>query len=478
MFSSMNSRRAPLFVDLDGTLVASNCALELLFLRVKRRPQDLLKMPYWFSRGRSYLKARLADDDSLDVSLLPYREDFCAYLRAERADQRLLYLATAADSRIAHRIAAHLGFFEGVLASDSNVNLKGIRKLAAIMQIADSGFTYAGDSSADLPIWAAAESAILVNAPSYVLKRLSAEGKVERIFASERCTLQDIIGALRAHQWLKNLLVFVPLLTSFRFSQIVPLLHSVGAFLAFSSCASATYVLNDLFDLASDRAHHNKRNRPFAAGRLSIPTGLQLALVAIGCGLGLAAWQSPELLSVTLGYIMTTVVYSLYLKKRVLMDVIVLAGLYIVRVFAGAVAIRVAVSVWLLAFAFFVFLSLALVKRCSELVALRSAGVNRARGRDYGVPDLQILWPMGVATAVCSILVFALYINSGDMPTHYRRPYLLWLVAVGLFYWLGRMWIKTSRGEMNDDPLVYAIRNNSSRIVIAAMIVVTIAAYF
>jgi 4-hydroxybenzoate polyprenyltransferase/phosphoserine phosphatase len=471
------TNQSPLFVDLDGTLIASDLLLECLLLRAKHRPLDLLKVPFWLVRGRAYLKARLADD-RLDVTQLPYRKELCEHLASERAKGRPIYLATAADDRLASKVAEHLGLFDGVLASDGEKNLKSVRKLDAIRKIAKAGFAYAGNSRDDLVIWTKAESAILVNAPRAVARQLQCSGKVEQVFSLPGGRWRDLVRVVRVHQWLKNLLVFVPLLTSFRITQTSGICASILAFVAFSLCASATYVTNDLLDIQSDRAHPRKRFRPLASGRLPIPVGIAVAATTLCLGLAVAAAQSFTFATLISAYLVITTTYSWYLKTRVLLDVIVLAGLYTIRIIGGAIAIGVPTSVWLLAFALFVFLSLALVKRCSELMTLKSIGLVETRGRNYEVNDLKVLWPMGVATAVGSVLVFALYINSADMPTHYRTPSLLWLVALQLFYWLGRLWIKTGRGEMSDDPLVYALTDFGSRVLIAGMVATTLAAYF
>jgi 4-hydroxybenzoate polyprenyltransferase len=475
--AKFRSDQLPLFVDLDGTLIASDSLLECLLLRVKQRPLDLFKVPFWLVRGRAYLKARLADD-RLDVTQLPYRKELREHLEGERARGRPIYLATAADGRIASRVAEHLGLFEGVLASDGKRNLKSVRKLDAIRKIAKAGFAYAGNSRADLVIWTEAESAILVNTPRAVAQQVQRSGKVEKIISSQGGILRELVHVLRVHQWLKNMLVFVPLLTSFQITQTSGICKSIMAFVAFSLCASATYVMNDLLDIQSDRAHPRKRFRPLASGRLSIPVGIAVAAAALCLGLAVAAAQSFAFVAVVSAYLVITTAYSWYLKTRVLLDVIVLAGLYTIRIIGGAIAIGVPTSVWLLAFALFVFLSLALVKRCSELMTLNSVGVAESHGRNYEVNDLKVLWPMGAATAVCSVLVFALYINSADMPTHYGTPSLLWLVALELFYWIGRLWIKTGRGEMSDDPLVFALTDFGSRVMIAGMVATTLAAYF
>ena len=476
--SGPGAAATPLFVDLDGTLVATNTLLECLLLRLRHRPLDLLKLPLWLWRGRAYVKARLAEDDRLEVGRLPYRGDLCDQLRRVHAEGRRVYLATAADQRIAHRIARHLGFFDAVLASDGQRNLRAREKLAAIRDVAARDFDYAGNARDDLVIWRAARSAIVVGARSGLVRRVARLGRPAQIMPATASPWREIVRALRVHQWLKNLLVFVPLLTSFRFTDPGVLTHSLVAFFAFCFCASSIYIVNDLLDLEADRAHPRKRFRPFAGGTLSIPVGLLVAASGMGLGLGLAGWDSQHLLAIMLVYVATSTAYSIHLKTRVLADVIVLAILYTLRIFAGAAGTGIPLSVWLVAFSVLVFLSLGLVKRCSELMLLQREGRQVIRGRDYVLDDLKIFWPMGVATSVGAVLLFAFFIHFGGVQAHYRTPALLWIVAVGLFYWLSRMWIKTARGEMTDDPLVFALRDAGSRTVIAGMILVTVAARY
>jgi 4-hydroxybenzoate polyprenyltransferase len=472
-------REPPLFVDLDGTLIASDSLLECILFCAKQHPLDFLKLPIWLLRGRAHFKACLsAAADGLDVARLPYNEDLCRYLRREKATGRAIYLATAADGQLACRVADHLGLFDGVIASNASENLKGVRKLEAIQKIAGSEFVYAGNSRDDLVIWKEAASAIVVSAPRAVMEQAQRSAKVEKIFPRPAPILREMLEVMRPYQWLKNVLVFVPLLVSFRITDIGSVSSAIMAFIAFSLCASATYVMNDLLDVHSDRHHPRKRFRPFASGQLPILVGLGLILCGLGLGLSVAALESIHLLAVVSLYLAITVAYSYYLKTRVMLDVVILAALYAIRIVGGAASIGASMSVWLLAFALFVFLSLALVKRCAELIALKAAGLLKSHGRNYGVEDLTVLWPIGIATAVCSVLVLALYINSGDMPKHYATPSLLWLVTLGLFYWLGRMWIKTARGEMTDDPLVYSLRDFGSRTVIGGMVLMTLAAYF
>jgi 4-hydroxybenzoate polyprenyltransferase len=485
MLTQSSSRRvgagleAPLFVDMDGTLIASDSLLECMLFCLKDRPLDLLRLPMWLVRGRAYLKERLAAAaDRLDVGLLPYNQEFCQHLRAERVKGRALYLATAADRQLAFRVADHLRLFDGVLASDGTRNLKGVRKLEAIREVAGEKFAYAGNARADLVIWNEAESAILVGAPSAVVARARASANVEQVFPRPTQVFQEMMRVTRPYQWLKNVLVFVPLLTSFRITNFWAAAASIMAFTAFSLCASSSYVVNDLLDIDSDRHHPRKRFRPFASGQLPISVGFTMIICGLSFGLSVAALQSAQLLAVAALYFAIAAAYSYYLKTRVILDVVILAILYAIRILGGAAAIGVSVSVWLLAFALFVFLSLALVKRCAELFALKSAGLTESFGRNYAVDDLPVLFSLGIATAVCSVLILALYINSGAIPQHYATPSLLWIVALGLFYWLARMWIKTARGEMTDDPLVYSLRDFGSLTVIGGMVIMTLAAYF
>ncbi|MDP2904078.1 MAG: UbiA family prenyltransferase [Methylovulum sp.] len=280
------------------------------------------------------------------------------------------------------------------------------------------------------------------------------------------------------HQWLKNLLLFVPLLTAFSFQDIDKLQAVILAFFAFSMSASATYMGNDIWDLDSDRAHPRKKNRPFASGQIPILKGILAAMVLLMLGLVLAYNVSVHFLWMLLLYLATTTTYTAVLKRYVLIDVLVLSLLYTLRIIAGSIAVGVPTSTWLLAFSVFIFFSLALVKRCSELVALQQTGRQTTHGRDYRTSDLAVLWPLGVSSALSSVVVFGLFISAAETHASYVSPQGLWFVAIGLIYWLARLWIKTSRGEMHDDPLVFAVRDFGSRITILAMIGATLAAHF
>ncbi len=474
----ITATNTPLVVDLDGTLTPTDTLVESLVKVVKQSPLNLLRIPLWLLKGRASFKEAIAAQTGIAAEYLPYREPLLDYLREEKAKGRQIVLATAAHHTIADGVAKHLGLFDQVLATETGHNLKGKAKLQAIQEKVGESFVYAGDSQADVPIWKAAQAAVLVNVTSSMVETLRQGVRIEREFQGEVAGLSVWLRALRVHQWLKNLLLFVPLLTAFSFTDVGKLASMVLAFLAFSLAASATYMVNDLWDLENDRAHPRKRLRPFASAQLPILHGLAIAAATLLLAFGLAFTVSTGFFLMLLLYLVLTSAYSWALKEYVLIDVLILSFLYTLRILAGSVAIGIATSSWLLAFSVFMFLSLALVKRCAELVSLGESGAAATRGRDYRVTDLVVLWPLGVGAALSAVVVFGLFISAPETQGRYGTPQLLWLVAIGLIYWLARLWVKTSRGEMHDDPVVYAIKDRGSRVTLFAMIAVMLAAHF
>ena len=469
---------APLVVDLDGTLTPTDTLIESIVKVIQRTPLNLVRLPFWLMKGRAAFKDAIAAHGGITVEHLPYCQPLLDYLREEKAKGRQIVLATAAHHSIAEGVARHLGMFDQVLATEAGHNLKGRAKLQAIQEKVGEAFVYAGDSQGDVPIWKAAQAAVLVDVSSITADTVRQRVPIEREFQGERAGLVVWLRAMRVHQWLKNLLLFVPLLTAFSFMDVTKLATMALAFLAYSFAASATYLVNDLWDLENDRAHPRKRLRPFASGRLPILHGVAVAAGALLLAFFLACAVSTGFFLMLLLYLVLTSAYSLVLKEYVLMDVVMLSLLYTLRILAGSVAIGIVTSSWLLAFSVFMFLSLALVKRCAELVSLDENGKEATRGRDYRVTDLVVLWPLGVGAAVSAVVVFGLFISAPETQARYGTPQLLWLVAIGLIYWLARLWVKTSRGEMHDDPVVYAIRDRGSRITVFSMIAVMLAAHF
>lgn len=459
-----------LFVDLDGTLLRGDLLWESLSSSVRFNPLAALRGIGNLAEGRAALKQSLARSSAIDVTVLPYRESLLEWIRGEAHRGREVYLATAADELLAERVADHLKVFSGVIASDGKANRKGSAKLDAIREmVGNRAFDYAGNGRDDLPIFAHARRAIVVAAAPDVLRAAQGSGNVERVFPEQQ-NLSAWWRAVRPHQWLKNLLVFVPLLTAFKFGDLALIQSAVLGFIAFCLAASAGYLVNDILDLQVDRRHPRKRFRPLAAGDISIGAGLLAAALLGGAALLIAFAVSRILVAWLLIYLACTFAYSLRLKRTALFDIAMLAMLYTCRVLAGGAAIGVAVSFWLLAFAAFMFFSLALVKRCGELIALRDRQEETAGGRAYLVKDLAVLQPLGIATSVAAVLVFALFMSSPDVAARYRTPDMLWITLAALMLWLARIWLMANRGAMNDDPLVFAISNRMSIVLLALML--------
>lgn len=467
---------APLFVDLDGTLIKTDLLVESFIGLLKRHPLLALQVPFWLLRGKAYLKHRIAERIALNPEALPYHVELLDYLKVQRAEGRSLYLATASNIRYAEAVAGHLDIFEGVLASDHSRNLSGHRKLEAIRERCPDGFAYAGNDRVDEPIWESAQAAILVNAPAAVAARVSASRPVEAEFAAVPAGLKPWLRAIRPHQWLKNLLVFLPLLPIANSATPSMAGMALLAFAAFSLCASSVYLLNDLADLEADRAHPRKRKRPFASGSLPALSGLALAPLLLLSAFALTIWMPWQFAAVLGIYWVSTTAYTFFLKRYALIDVITLAGLYTLRVLGGAAAIAVVPSFWILAFSMFIFFSLALAKRYAELHAMRALDREGAKGRGYQVADLSTVQLMGVASGYLAVLVMALYLNSPEIIERYGHVQLLWGVCPLLMLWVSRVWLKAARGEMADDPLVFAVRDRMSRYVLAATVAVILMA--
>jgi 4-hydroxybenzoate polyprenyltransferase len=466
----------PLYVDLDGTLTYSDLLLESVFALLRRNPLYVFFLPWWLLSGKANLKEQVAQRVDVDVTNLPYHPVFLEFLKTEHARGRRMILATASSRRYAEQVAQHLGVFAEVLGSDATHNLAGEAKRDVILaHNHGQPFDYAGNERKDVAIWRRARAALVVNASDSVVGAATRVTQVQQIFDRPAGGALRYLHALRPHQWLKNLLLFVPLLTAHQWGNHAAVGHLLLAFLAFGLAASSVYVLNDLLDISADRLHPRKRARPFASGALPLLHGLLLVPAFAGVGVLVAALVSRELVSALLVYLLLTTSYSLYLKRYALIDVLLLAGLYTLRVMAGAIAIDVPLSFWLLAFSVFLFFSIALLKRCTELRALRDGTRASTAGRDYQINDLSDLRAMGMASGYIAVLVFALFINSPEVAERYTHPQLLWLSCPALLYWVSRIWIKQGRGEMHDDPLLFALRDPASWAVLIGLLVVVLA---
>jgi 4-hydroxybenzoate polyprenyltransferase/phosphoserine phosphatase len=453
----------PLVIDLDGTLLRTDSLHESTLLLLRGGPYRAFSLPLWLAGGKARMKREIAQRVELDVAGMPYHEELVTWIGAERERGRRIVLATAADARVAYAVSAHLGLFDEVIASDGAVNRSAHRKAALLVEkFGERGFDYAGNSRDDLPVWERARRAIVVSAPAGVRRAAAERTEVEREFAGQRGGLRAWIKALRLHQWMKNLLLFLPLLGAHQIFDPVLLTKAVVAFLAFGLCASSVYVVNDLMDLESDRHHPRKRLRPFALGVLSPLAGAAVAGILLVASLAIAWWVAPAFLAWLLIYFAITVAYTFWLKRKEIVDALSLAALYTLRIIAGGAAVGLAASFWLLAFSLFLFLSLAFVKRYSELQIMLEQGRDEAKGRGYRTDDLPLIQTLGVVSGFAAVLVLALYINGETVLRLYSRPEVMWLTVPILLYWITRVWIKTHRGLMHDDPVLFALKDRVS----------------
>ena len=452
----------PLCVDLDGTLILTDSLHEQALLLLRENPLGFFSALIRLPRGIPAFKQHLAKQVDLPLGSLPYNEKFISYLRSEADKGRRLLLVTAADRSIADRIAEHLGLFETTLATDGEQNLKAYAKVTAIRQYTGCrAFDYAGDSSADVPVWKESSSAILVNTSTTLEKKMRNDNdiRISHAFPAKPSGVRTILRAVRAHQWVKNLLVLAPLFLSHQLTDLPKLRISLMAMFVLCMAASATYIINDLLDISSDRSHPRKRTRPFASGDLSIRVGVILASILLVSAIGFGLWLPATAQLFVLGYFVSSSLYTVYLKRMLILDIVTLAGLYTLRILYGGAAANIEISPWTLAFSLFLFISLAVCKRLTELRDRAAAEELETKGtvpgRAYLLQDMNVLTALGCASGFVAIQVLTLYLQSPDVIALYRRPALLWLLVPALAYWIGRIMVLAHRGQIHDDPIVF-----------------------
>ena len=467
----------PICSDLDGTLVKSNMLMETLAALLKQQPLAALAVPFWLLRGRARLKRELAKRVDTDASLLPYDVKLVGFLRGQHEAGRKIVLSTAADAIVANKIAAHLGIFDDVIASDGQTNVKGETKAAILVKrFGERGYDFVGEDRFDMACWHHAHGAIVVGNRAGVRRKLEAMDLPQQHIERDGHPVRAFFRALRAYQWAKNLLLLVPLVTAHRLFDDASAGAALLAFLAFSLVASAVYVANDLLDLEDDRRHRTKRARPFAAGELDLALGFVLVpVLAIAAGI-IASWLPPAFGALVGAYVAANLAYSMGLKRLALVDVFVLAAFYALRILAGAAAIDVPVSHWLLAFSLFIFLSLALAKRFVEVSNVAARDEARVGGRGYLAGDAALLGWLGTASGYLSVLVFALYITSREVVALYTHPAVLWFACPLLLYWVSRVWLLAQRRELHEDPLLFALHDPQSYVVGLGILAAIIAA--
>ena len=455
----------PLCVELDGSLIKSNVLGDGILLLLRTTPLQALNLPLWAARGRRYLESMIWSKAPLDITHLPFNRPLLAYLHAQHGEGKEIFLVTDTPPQLTDRIEDHLGIFTGVVRTE---RIRGERRpgtASLLKRRFEDGFDYIGGNNADAVALASARHAMLAN-PGPALNAMIRGKRIRlsQVFEDRKPLSRSIPRAMRVHQWLKNVLILIPLFLAHAFSMNSLLKVSI-AFFSFCLCASSTYIVNDLLDVHVDRRHPKKRFRPFAAGDLSTGFGVGMAVLLFSASIAGATQLPTSFLRWLSLYAIATLAYSLWLKKLVLVDVILLSTLYTLRLLAGAAAAQVKISGWLGGFAAFLFLSLAMVKRFSELQNSRSQGSQIANGRGYLLIDLEQIRSFGTASAYASIVVFSLYINNRDVIALYGHAPHLWLIVPFMILWISRVWLLAGRGELNEDPVVFAVTDRISLLI-------------
>lgn len=466
----ITNHQLPLFVDLDGTLIKSDWMLETILIMVRRNPISIFQIAIWLAKGRSNLKQHLAEVVTIDISSLLINPEFLEFLKAEKNNSREIVLISASDQKAVSAVSDYFNLFDAAIGSDGIINLKSEAKLARIREYVEGrSFSYAGNSSADFAVWEAADEIIVVNAEGSIADKASSLNTQQQPlleFDTPPALLPRLLKAMRPHQWLKNFLIFLPLILSHQLGEIDLLMLTALAFVSFSLCASSVYFVNDMLDIESDRQHNSKSKRPFASGTLPLEYGVFGAPLLFLLSLVVASLVGAQFFTVLIGYWLATCLYSLYLKRLYLLDVVTLSLLYTLRIIAGSAAIAITTTDWLIAFSGFLFLGLALLKRTTELRNLAIDGQVSTRGRDYSTDRLLVVTVLGVMSSAASILVFMVYINAANITYLYDTPELLWAICPLLIAMLARVWLKAYAGTLDEDPVLFASHDRLSQILL------------
>ncbi|OGV27636.1 MAG: hypothetical protein A3F18_07605 [Legionellales bacterium RIFCSPHIGHO2_12_FULL_37_14] len=471
--SSRGSLDLPIVVDLDGSLIKTDTLHELLIRLLHRSPLIILALFFWLLYGKARFKLEVAKRVSLNPSTLPYNQELLKWLVDQKSLGRKVILCTAADQSVALSIANYLGVFDSVIASDGKININGVNKRLALQKIlGGQQYDYAGNSASDMGVWRGARKIIVVNARKAVLKGAQKIAEVDKVIPRAPRMRVHWRQVFRIHQWIKNLLLFVPLLAAHQIDSLPQLQKLLLAFISFSTCASAVYIINDLLDLESDRQHPRKCHRPFASGAVPIAYGFFGAPFLLAVSFILALAVNQAFFMSLLVYFFLTIVYSMRLKRFALIDCLALCILYTCRIVSGSIASEVTLSFWLLAFSIFIFLSLALVKRYSELQLQASQGNSIANGRGYYVSDAPLIQTLGVTSGYAAVLILALYVNSESVVSLYTQPQIIWFAIPLMLFWISWVWMIAHRNMMNDDPIIFAIKDKTSRFVAFLLVVI------
>ncbi len=459
----VSNPKIPLVIDLDGTLVLTDTLQESIALFLKKNPLlNIFLLLRWFLMGKAKFKELISKQVELEVETLPYNQYFLDFLKEESKKGRKLILCTGAHETIAKNVARYLNIFDEVFSTSSATNLSGENKLNCLTKrFGKEDFIYAGNSHDDIIIWRKAKEIIAVNASNTVLKKLRKIKKTFINFEKKKPSLLTWVKLFRIHQWSKNILIFFPLIAAQQYFNLENMLLLTLAFIIFGICASSTYLINDVFDIKNDRLHHNKRYRPFAAGNIPISFSL-IALLILPCAILLASLISKNFMFLMMLYILITFCYSFYFKSIPIVDCLVLASLYTIRVVGGAIVLSSSLSFWLLAFSAMFFFSLSLLKRYAEISRLVELGKKSLFGRGYELEDMHLILNMGISSGYGSIIIMMLYLNSPEIIKLHNYNEFAWLTIPVLLFWMSYIWLQAHRNKIADDPVIFSMRDLKS----------------
>jgi 4-hydroxybenzoate polyprenyltransferase len=467
----------PIVVDLDGTLVHTDMLYESVLLLFKYKPHFILAIPFWLLDGKAMLKRKIASHVNIDIPSLPFNQNLIDWLKIKKDFGRKLVLCTASDTLFAKEIAKHLKFFDEVIASEGIENLAGKNKANLLVKkYGENGFDYIGNSFADLLVWEKSKYGLVVNGSKKLIHQASGITEIKHVFLKQKNSFRTWVNVFRLHQWIKNILIFVPIFATYQVINYGQWINLALAFLSFSLCSSSVYIANDLLDLQNDRLHLRKRFRPFASGQIPILIGISLVPVLIISSLLIAQFVGGSFLPWLFIYFGLTCAYSWGLKRLVLIDCLTLAILYVLRVIAGAATVDVPLSFWLFAFSIFLFLSLAFIKRYTEIKVHFKSSAEMIPGRGYNSADASFIKQLGITSGYAATIVLALYLNSENVLKHYPTPEIIWGVVPLILLWISWMWLQTHRGFMHDDPIVFALKDKMSVFIGTLLIVILILA--
>ena len=452
-----------IIVDLDGTLLKTDMLCEAVVAKISKNFKETINiLKVLLLNNRLEFKNYAFKDNTIDINTLPFNQEVISKVKKLKKSGNKIYLVTASPTNIAIKINEALKIFDNVYGSTDEVNLKGEEKKKLLNKLfGKKNYHYFGNSKEDLHVWKDSGYAYLVNVSFKIKNKVNDIRIPFESIETKKSKFEIFKSVIRIKQWIKNILIFVPLIAAQAFT-LENYIQCLYAFVSFSMIASGVYIFNDLLDIRVDRHHEIKKNRVFASGEMQLETGFVIGVLLWIIGFILTSAINTSFLWALVVYSILTSLYSIKLKKIPIIDLCTLSILYTLRIWSGSVANEIQLSVWLLALSIFLFYSLACVKRLGELSNNKLTGRLTIKDRGYDIKDIPIVQSMAVSTGNAATIVFALYLNSTEIVKYYSYPPALWVIWLVLLYWVNYIIFMANRGKINEDPVIFAIKNKIS----------------